>query len=140
MICVNPQEPKDILVVSEHGYGKRSSLEEYRITNRGGKGIKTLNITPKTGELISIKAVTNNDHLMIINNSGITIRLRVDTLRVVGRATQGVKLIDLSKKNDSIAAVANVELTEEESAALAAEDNASNIGTELDATPTSDEQ
>lgn len=134
MICVNPQEPKDILVVSEHGYGKRSDLEEYRITNRGGKGIKTLNITEKTGELISIKAVTNNDHLMIINNSGITIRLRVDALRVMGRATQGVKLINLSKKNDTIAAVANVELTEEEAAALdaAESENEANIGTGLD--------
>lgn len=113
MICVDRNEPKDILVISENGYGKRSSLDEYRTTNRGGKGIKTLNITKKTGELISIKAVTDNNDLMIINKSGLTIRLRVDSLRVLGRATQGVRLIKLTNR-DSIAAIANVELTDEE--------------------------
>lgn len=113
MVCVDRNEPKDILVVSENGYGKRSSLDEYRVTNRGGKGIKTLNITSKTGELISIKAVTDNNDLMIINKSGITIRLRVNSLRLLGRATQGVKLIKLIN-NDSIAAIANVELSDEE--------------------------
>jgi DNA gyrase subunit A len=112
MVCVNDNEQKEILVVSEMGYGKRSSLDDYRITNRGGKGVKTLNITPKTGDLIAIKAVTNNDDLMIINKSGITIRLSVLKMRVTGRATQGVKLINL-KNNDAIAAVANVESSDE---------------------------
>jgi DNA gyrase subunit A len=97
----------DILVVSEKGYGKRSKLEDYRITNRGGKGVKTINITEKTGGLVAIKNVTDDDDLMIINKSGITIRMAVSDLRVMGRATQGVKLINI-KDNDSIAAVAKV--------------------------------
>ncbi len=112
MVCVHDTEPKDILVVSEMGYGKRSKLDDYRITNRGGKGVKTLNITPKTGNLIAIKGVTDNDDLMIINRSGITIRLSVSKMRVTGRATQGVKLINL-KNNDAIAAVANVDSSDE---------------------------
>ena len=131
MICVAANEPKDILVVSENGYGKRSSLDEYRITNRGGKGIKTLNITSKTGELISIKAVTDNNDLMIINKSGITIRLKVGDLRLLGRATQGVKLIKLVK-NDSIAAIANVELTDEERAEADAQNNEENPNSQID--------
>ncbi len=97
----------DILVVSEKGYGKRSKLEDYRITNRGGKGVKTINITQKTGQLVAIKNVSDDDDLMIINKSGITIRMAVSDLRVMGRATQGVKLINI-KDNDSIAAVAKV--------------------------------
>jgi DNA gyrase subunit A len=112
MVCVTDTEQKDILVVSEMGYGKRSKLEDYRITNRGGKGVKTLNITPKTGNLIAIKGVTDNDDLMIINRSGITIRLSVSKMRITGRATQGVKLINL-KNNDTIAAVANVDSSDE---------------------------
>jgi Type IIA topoisomerase (DNA gyrase/topo II, topoisomerase IV), A subunit len=108
MVCVEENELKDILVVSENGFGKRSKLEDYRVTNRGGKGVKTIGISPKTGKLISIKVVDENNDLMIINRSGLTIRLRVSELRVTGRATQGVKLINL-KKNDSIAAIANVE-------------------------------
>jgi DNA gyrase subunit A len=100
-------------VVSENGYGKRSSLEDYRITNRGGKGVKTISITDKTGNLVSIKNVTNEDDLMIINKSGIAIRMAVEDLRVMGRATQGVKLINL-KGSDSIAAVAKVMKDEEE--------------------------
>ncbi len=112
MVCVEEDEKKDILVVSENGYGKKSKLEDYRITNRGGKGVKTINITPKTGNLISIKGVTDNEDLMIINKSGITIRLSVNQIRVTGRATQGVKLINL-KNSDSIAAIANVEKSEE---------------------------
>jgi DNA gyrase subunit A len=100
-------EDDNILVVSEKGYGKRSSLEDYRITNRGGKGVKTINITDKTGKLVSIKNVTDNDDLMIINRSGLTIRMAVSDLRVMGRATQGVKLINI-KDNDEIAAVAKV--------------------------------
>ncbi len=106
MVSVNDMN-SEILVVSENGYGKRSSLDEYRITNRGGKGVKTLKITEKTGSLVSINAVTDQDDLMIINKSGLTIRMAVEDLRVVGRATQGVKLINI-KGNDSIAAVTKV--------------------------------
>jgi DNA gyrase subunit A len=106
MVSVNDMN-SEILVVAENGYGKRSSLEDYRITNRGGKGVKTLNITEKTGQLISINAVTDADDLMIINKSGLTIRMAVEDLRVMGRATQGVKLINL-KGNDAIAAVTKV--------------------------------
>ena len=97
----------NILVVSENGYGKRSNIDDYRVTNRGGKGVKTISITDKTGGLVAIKNVTDSDDLMIINKSGIAIRLGVEDLRVMGRATQGVKLINL-KGNDSIAAVAKV--------------------------------
>ena len=106
MICVNDME-SSVLVVAENGYGKRSSIEEYRITNRGGKGVKTINITEKTGNLIALKNVTDDDDLMVINKSGITIRIGVDTLREMGRATQGVKIIRL-RDNDSIASVAKV--------------------------------
>ncbi|MFZ4707354.1 MAG: DNA gyrase subunit A [Bacteroidales bacterium] len=112
MICLE-NENYEILVVSENGYGKRSRLEDYRVTNRGGKGVKTLNITEKTGDLISIKNVTDNDDLMIINKSGLIIRLGVAELRVMGRATQGVRLINL-KNDDAIAAVAKVEIDEDE--------------------------
>jgi DNA gyrase, A subunit len=111
MVSVNDME-SEILVVSENGYGKRSSLDDYRITNRGGKGVKTLSITDKTGELISINNVTDADDLMIINKSGLTIRMEVSDLRVMGRATQGVRLINI-KGNDSIAAVTKV-IREEE--------------------------
>ena len=106
MICIEDQE-STVLVVAENGYGKRSAVEDYRITNRGGKGVKTINITDKTGKLISLKNVTDQDDLMVINKSGITIRIGVDTLRVMGRATQGVKLIRL-RDDDSIASVAKV--------------------------------
>ncbi|MBK9290588.1 MAG: DNA gyrase subunit A [Bacteroidetes bacterium] len=112
MICVENADA-DILVVSEKGYGKRSKLEEYRTTNRGGKGVKTINITEKTGKLIAILDVTDKDDLMIINKSGILIRIGVDTLRVMGRATQGVRLINL-KAGDEIAAVAKATVDEEE--------------------------
>ena len=112
MIAVDDMD-SNILVVSENGYGKRSSLEDYRITNRGGKGVKTISITKKTGNLVSIKNVTDEDDLMIINKSGIAIRMAVADLRVMGRATQGVKLINL-KGNDSIAAVAKVMKDEDE--------------------------
>ena len=116
MICIEDPN-QNILVVSEKGFGKRSDVEDYRITNRGTKGVKTLNITDKTGELIAIKAVTDDEDLMIINKSGIVIRLAVSTLRVMGRATQGVKLIDL-RGNDQIAAVTKVEHMEEETEAV----------------------
>ena len=112
MISVNDMD-SDILVVSENGYGKRSKLEDYRITNRGGKGVKTISITEKTGSLVSLKNVSDGDDLMIINKSGIAIRMEVNSLRVMGRATQGVKLINI-KDNDSIAAVAKVVLDDQE--------------------------
>jgi DNA gyrase subunit A len=112
MITVHNEEDH-ILVVSEKGYGKRSSMEDYRVTNRGGKGVKTISITDKTGGLVAIKNVTDSDDLMIINKSGIAIRLGVEDLRVMGRATQGVKLINI-RENDSIAAVAKVMKEEEE--------------------------
>ena len=106
MICVNNFE-SDVLVVSENGYGKRSSIEDYRITNRGGKGVKTINVTDKTGSLIALKNVTDDNDLMVVNKSGITIRISVSDLRQMGRATQGVRIIKL-RENDSIAAVAKV--------------------------------
>jgi len=112
MICVNDIQ-SSVLVVSENGYGKRSAVEDYRITNRGGKGVKTINVTEKTGDLISLKNVTDDDDLMVINKSGITIRIGVDTLRVMGRATQGVKIIRL-REDDSIASVAKVTKAEED--------------------------
>src|SRR5699024_670700 len=112
MISVN-DEDTSVLVVSEKGYGKRSSLDDYRVTNRGGKGVKTLNITDKTGSLVAIKGVTDNDDLMIINKSGIVIRIGVETLRVMGRATQGVRLITL-KETDEIASIAKVQREDEE--------------------------
>lgn len=116
MICISNLE-QSVLVVSENGFGKRTGIEDYRITNRGGKGIKTMNITEKTGQLIAIKCVTDNDDLMIINKSGIVIRIGVDTLRVMGRATQGVKLIDI-RESDQIAAVARVDAEEDEEEVL----------------------
>ena len=112
MICIPKEKRYDILVVSEKGYGKRSSLEDYRVTNRGGKGVKTINITEKTGALIAIKEVTDTDDLMIINKSGIIIRMAVTDLRIMGRATQGVRLIKI-EEGDAIAAVAKVDVEEE---------------------------
>lgn len=108
MICVNDPETETIMVVSEQGYGKRSEIEDYRITNRGGKGVKTLNITPKTGKLVAIKNVTDENDLVIINKSGITLRIKVADIRVMGRATQGVRLINLERRNDEIASVCKV--------------------------------
>ena len=108
MIVVNDPEKETVMVVSEEGYGKRSQVEDYRVTNRGGKGVKTLNITEKTGRLVAIKNVTDDNDLMIINKSGIVIRLSVAECRVMGRATQGVRLINLQKKNDVIASVCKV--------------------------------
>jgi DNA gyrase subunit A len=116
------KEDSDILVVSEHGYGKRSKLEEYRITNRGGKGIKTLNITDKTGDLVAIKQVDDNFDLMIMNRSGLTIRMHVADIRQQGRATQGVKLINI-KDNDSIASVVEINREEDEAEEIINNDN-----------------
>ena len=112
MICVKPSGLENILVVSEQGYGKRSDLADYRVTNRGGKGVKTLNITEKTGKLVTIKAVTDDNDLMIINKSGIAIRVKVVDLRVMGRATQGVRLINLDKRGDHISSVCKVDSEE----------------------------
>ena len=108
MVVVNKPDTETIMVVSENGYGKRSQVEDYRVTNRGGKGVKTLNITEKTGRLVAIKVVTDENDLMIINKSGILIRLKVSDCRVMGRATQGVRLINLTKKNDVISSVCKV--------------------------------
>jgi DNA gyrase subunit A len=110
MICVQ-NDSDDILVVSEHGFGKRSKIEDYRITNRGGKGVKTINVTEKTGALVAIKNVTDTDDLMIITQAGVTIRVPVSKIRMTGRAAQGVKLINL-RDDDSIASVARVEIEE----------------------------
>ena len=111
MICVEGEQ-EDVLVVSEKGYGKRSAIEDYRVTNRGGKGVKTINVTDKTGDLVAIKSVTDSDDLIIINRSGVMIRLGVSDLRVMGRATQGVRLINI-KGNDAIASVTKVPASEE---------------------------
>ncbi len=113
MICIEPDAKKDVLVLSENGYGKRTDLDEYRITNRGGKGVKTINITEKTGELISIQSVTDDNDLMIINRSGVTIRTEVSQIRLAGRATQGVRIINL-REGDAIASVMAVPASEEE--------------------------
>ncbi len=113
MVCVEPDSKEDILVVSENGYGKRTDLDDYRITNRGGKGVKTLQITEKTGKLIAIKSVTDDNDLMIINRSGLTIRIPVSDIRVSGRATQGVKVINL-REGDSIASVIPVPKSDDE--------------------------
>ena len=121
MICIEPDSNQDILVLSEHGYGKRTDLEDYRVTNRGGKGVKTIQITEKTGSLISIQAVTDENDLMIINKSGITIRIGVSDIRVAGRATQGVKIINL-RKNDTIASIMAVPKGDEEEVVALDED------------------
>ena len=120
MIAIEPESKQDVLVLSENGFGKRTDLDEYRITNRGGKGVKTINVTEKTGKLISIQAVTDDNDLMIINRSGLTIRTSADQIRVAGRATQGVKVINL-RDGDSIASVTAVPKTEEAEEIPAAE-------------------
>lgn len=114
MICIKHPEHETVLVVSEQGYGKRSAIDDYRVTNRGGKGIKTIQVTEKTGKLVGIKNVTEDNDLMIINKSGITIRMKVADLNVIGRATQGVRLINLEKRNDEIASVCKVVSESEE--------------------------
>ncbi len=116
MICIEPDAKKDVLVLSENGYGKRTDLDEYRVTNRGGKGVKTINITEKTGDLVSIQAVTDDNDLMIINRSGVTIRTKVDQIRLAGRATQGVRIINL-REGDVIASVMAVPVSEDEESA-----------------------
>jgi DNA gyrase subunit A len=130
MICIADQE-SNVLVVSKQGYGKRSAVEDYRITNRGGKGVKTINVTEKTGELIAILNVTDDMDLMIINKSGLTIRMSIDELRVMGRATQGVRLINLKGK-DEIAAVAKVIKEDEDEVLYDEEGNVIDIVVEED--------
>jgi len=138
MICLE-NNTYDILVVSENGYGKRSKLDDYRVTNRGGKGVKTINITEKTGDLIAIKNVTDNDDLMIINENGVIIRLGVANLRVMGRATQGVRLINLKEK-DKIAAVAKVSKEEEEEKIASEEETTTITDTSSNEVVNNDEQ
>jgi len=116
MICMSSDSANNVMVISENGFGKRSPLEDYRITNRGGKGVKTLNVTDKTGRLVAIKSVNDENDLVIINKSGITLRIRVADIRVMGRATQGVRLINLGKRGDSIASVCCVDTDPEEEA------------------------
>ena len=132
MICVNDIERDTVLVVSEQGFGKRSIVEDYRKTNRGGKGVKTLNITDKTGKLVAIKAVNDEQDLMIINKSGIAIRLKLSEVRVMGRDTQGVKLINLGKRNDVISSVCQVNAEEEEEELVEGAVNVDNEGVETD--------
>ena len=123
MICMPKGTDNTIMVISEQGYGKRSDLEEYRITNRGGKGVKTINVTDKTGKLVAIKSVNDKNDLVIINKSGITLRLNVADVRVMGRATQGVRLINLEKRNDEIASVCKVDTSEIEETENTLENN-----------------
>ena len=135
MVCINDPQTETIMVVSENGYGKRSEVEDYRKTSRGAKGVKTLNITEKTGRLVAIKVVTDENDLMIINKSGVLIRLKVADVRVMGRATQGVRLINLTKKNDTIASVCKVMSSQEEDVEEAVIDNEN---PETDTTPIMD--
>lgn len=122
MICMKPEDNHTVMVVSENGYGKRTDLEAYRITNRGGKGVKTMNVTDKTGRLVAIKSVTDENDLIIINRSGITLRIRLADIRVMGRATQGVRIINLSARGDEIASVCCVDTNPEEEAVEALTD------------------
>ena len=136
MICIEPDSKQDVLVLSENGFGKRTDLDEYRVTNRGGKGVKTINITEKTGDLIAIQAVTDENDLMIINRSGVTIRTKVEQIRVAGRATQGVKIINL-REGDVIASVMAVPVSEEEEIdATAVVEGGAEGATEPNAEPT----
>mgnify|MGYP002956217508 CR=1 FL=1 len=127
MICVNDPEKETIMVVSEQGYGKRSLIEDYRITNRGGKGVKTLNITDKTGCLVAIKCVTDENDLVIINKSGITLRMKVADVRVMGRATQGVRLINL---NDGVIVVSMDKISAEDTVEEESEENNTEVTAE----------
>jgi len=131
MICMRPDSENNVMVVSENGYGKRSVLDDYRITNRGGKGVKTINVTEKVGRLVSIKSVNDNNDLVIINKSGITLRIKVSDIRVQGRATQGVKIINLEKRNDTIASVCCVDSDSGQEVEAELE-----VGADVDAGPT----
>ena len=116
MICMHPDDIKNVMVISDNGFGKRSLLDAYRITNRGAKGVKTMNITEKTGHVVAIKSVDDENDLVIINRSGITLRIRVSDIRVMGRNTQGVRIINLEKRGDEIASVCCVATDPEEEA------------------------
>ncbi len=142
MVCIQNPEKETIMVVSEQGYGKRSDINDYRITNRGGKGVKTLNITEKTGKLVAIKSVTDENDIVIINKSGITLRMKLSDVRVMGRATQGVRLINLEKRGDEIASVCKVmsevedeELPENELSGNHEGENTENTKTTVEETP-----
>lgn len=137
MICVNDPEKETVLVVSEKGKGKRSIVDDYRVTNRGGKGVKTLNITEDTGKVVAIKAVTEEEDLMIINKSGITIRMRINNISVQGRATQGVKLIELKKRNEEISSVCVVPSADESEETTAEPNAENNIPTDAEVSNTS---
>lgn len=137
MVCVEPDSKEDILVVSENGYGKRTDLDDYRITNRGGKGVKTLQITEKTGKLIAIKSVTDDNDLMIINRSGLTIRIPVSDIRVSGRATQGVKVINL-REGDSIASVIPVPKSDDEEQPVVEQSGVKAEATDVETTASSE--
>ena len=139
MIAIEPDSKQDVLVLSENGYGKRTDLEEYRVTNRGGKGVKTINVTEKTGKLISIQAVTDDNDLMIINRSGLTIRTSAEQIRVAGRATQGVKIINL-REGDAIASVTAVPKTDEEDIETTAEGVIAEVSQSTEATEQGSEQ
>jgi DNA gyrase subunit A len=139
MVCVNDLENETIMVVSENGYGKRSQIEDYRKTKRGAKGVKTLSVTDKTGRLVAIKVVTDENDLMIINKSGVLIRLKVADVRVMGRATQGVRLINLTKKNDSIASVCKVMSASDEEIAEQGDEELTEDGLQATAGETSGE-
>jgi len=136
MICINDKERETVLVVSDQGYGKRSEVEAYRMTNRGGKGVKTLQVTEKTGRVVAIKAVTDDDDLMIINKSGITLRMKLENVRVMGRATQGVHLIELEKRRDEISSICQVPKQTDDEAETAIDNATTEPGT--DATQTND--
>ena len=139
MLAIEPDSKQDVLVLSENGYGKRTDLEEYRVTNRGGKGVKTINVTEKTGKLISIQAVTDDNDLMIINRSGLTIRTSAEQIRVAGRATQGVKIINL-REGDAIASVTAVPKTDEEDIETTAEGVIAEVSQSTEATEQGSEQ
>ncbi|KAA6319499.1 DNA gyrase subunit A, partial [termite gut metagenome] len=128
MICMQNPEEESVMIVSEQGYGKRSLLGAYRKTNRGGKGVKTMNVTEKTGKLVAITSVTLENDLMIINKSGIAIRMKIEDIRVMGRATQGVRLINLEKRNDQIGSVCKVlsDINEENNISNSQENNNTN--------------
>lgn len=140
MVCVNDPEKETVLVVSEKGYGKRSAVEDYRTINRGGKGVRTLDITEKTGKVVAIKSVTDEDDLMIINKSGVTIRLKLSMVRVQGRLTQGVKLIELKKRNEEIASVCKVSTDTDDNAeeVNTAESDSSELQAQTNETPLSE--
>ena len=132
MICMKPGTDDTVMVISENGFGKRSVLDDYRVTNRGGKGVKTMNITDKTGRLVAIKSVNDDNDLVIINKSGITLRMKVSDIRVQGRATQGVRVINLEKRNDVIASVCCVNSDSEEDETVVTPDTPDTVSPDVE--------